>query len=138
MNQRPGAVSIPGGTPHEPPGADAPAHYEFQIEGHLDEYWSAWFGGWALIREDDGTTTLRGAVIDQAELYGLLAKVRDLGTTLISVKTIDAPGRTDKEAISLLPATKPKISGSSRRGWSECPTRGSSGWRAAGCGSDVP
>ena len=46
---------------------------------------------------------LRGAVIDQAELYGLLAKVHDLGTTLISVKTIDAPGRTDKEAISLLP-----------------------------------
>jgi hypothetical protein len=28
-------------------------------------------------------------VTDQAELHGLLAKVRDLGTTLISVKTID-------------------------------------------------
>lgn len=79
MNQRPG--------PH------APAHYELRIEGHLDEYWSAWFGGLTLIREDDGTTTLRGAVTDQAELHGLLAKVRDLGTTLISVKTIDAPGR---------------------------------------------
>jgi len=43
--------------------------------------------------EDDGTTTFRGAVTDQAELHGLLAKVRDLGTTLISVKTIDAPSR---------------------------------------------
>jgi hypothetical protein len=32
-------------------------------------------------------------VTDQAELHGLLAKVRDLGTTLISVKTIDGPGR---------------------------------------------
>ena len=75
------------------PGLHAPAHYELRIEGHLDERWSSWFGGLTLIREDDGTTTLRGAVTDQAELHGLLAKVRDLGTTLISVKTIDAADR---------------------------------------------
>jgi hypothetical protein len=43
-----------------------------------------------LIREDDATTTLRGLVADQAALHGLLAKVRDLGTTLISVEVIDA------------------------------------------------
>ena len=79
------------------PGPNAPAHYELRIEGHLDEYWSAWFGGLTLIREDDGTTTLRGAVTDQAELHGLLAKVRDLGTTLISVKPIDTPGRRHAE-----------------------------------------
>jgi hypothetical protein len=75
-------------------GPHAPLHYELRIEGHLDEYWSAWFGGLTLNREDDGTTTLRGAVTDQAALYGLLAKVRDLGATLISVNTIDAPGRS--------------------------------------------
>jgi hypothetical protein len=74
MNQRP--------APH------APAHYELRIEGHLDEYWSAWFGGLTLIREDDGTTTLRGTVRDQAELHGLLTKVHDLGVTLISVTSI--------------------------------------------------
>ena len=45
------------------------AHYELRIEGHLDEHWSAWFGGLTLIRKDDGTTTLRGAVADQAELH---------------------------------------------------------------------
>jgi hypothetical protein len=70
-----------------------PLDYELRIEGHLDDYWSAWFGGMTLNREDDGTTTLRGAVTDQAELYGLLAKVRDLGATLISVNTVDAPDR---------------------------------------------
>jgi hypothetical protein len=75
------------------PGPHAPAQYELRIEGHLDEHWSTWFGELTLTREEDGTTTLRGLVIDQAELHGLLAKVRDLGTTLISVKTIDAPGR---------------------------------------------
>ena len=68
-------------------------HYELRIEGHLDERWSAWFGGLALVREDDGTTTLRGAVADQAELHGLLAKVRDLGTALILVKAVDGPDR---------------------------------------------
>jgi hypothetical protein len=59
--------------------------YELQIEGHLDQHWSAWFGGPTLTHAMDGTTTLRGAVTDQAELHGLLAKVRDLGAALISV-----------------------------------------------------
>ena len=64
--------------------------YEVRLAGHLDEHWSTWFGGLTLIHEDDGTTTLRGAVADQAELHGLLAKVRDLGATLISVTPTEA------------------------------------------------
>ena len=73
------------------PGPYAPAHYELRIVGHLDRYRSAWFDRLTLIHEADGTTTLCGAVTDQAELHGLLAKVRDLGLTLISVNTIDGP-----------------------------------------------
>jgi hypothetical protein len=69
----------------------APRRYEFRIEGHLDQHWSPWFGGLALTHEDDGTTTLRGVVQDQAELHGLLAKVRDLGITLISVLPLETP-----------------------------------------------
>ena len=79
-NTRPAPQRLPG--VRRP---SAPAHYELRIEGHLDDYWSAWFGGLTLIREDDGTTTLRGAVTDQSELHGLLAKVRNLGLTLISL-----------------------------------------------------
>jgi hypothetical protein len=77
------------------PRPDAPTQYEIRVEGHLDEHWSAWFGGLTLIREDDGTTTLRGAVTDQAELHGLLAKVRDLGAPLLSVNTSDSPDQAD-------------------------------------------
>jgi hypothetical protein len=73
------------------PGSHAPAFYELRVKGHLDESWSTWFGGMALVRADDGTTVLRGSVADQAALHGLIAKVRDLGTTLISVEVIDAP-----------------------------------------------
>jgi hypothetical protein len=86
----PPAFIVHGFAMNQHPRPGAPAHYELRIEGHLDEHWTAWFGGLTLIREDDGTTTLRGAVTDQAELYGLLAKVRDLGITLISVNAVAA------------------------------------------------
>jgi hypothetical protein len=66
-------------------------HYELRVEGHLDEHWSAWFGGLTLTREDDGTTTLRGPVTDQAELHGLLSKIRDLGAPLLAVNTSAGP-----------------------------------------------
>ena len=72
------------------PAPQACRHYELRIEGHLDEHWSTWFGGMTLSHEDDGTTTLSGAVADQAALHGLLTKVRDLGATLISVNAMDA------------------------------------------------
>jgi hypothetical protein len=58
-----GAIAL-----NQPPGLHPPSHYELWIEGHLDEYWSAWFGRLSLIRK--ATTTLRGAVTDQAELHG--------------------------------------------------------------------
>ena len=67
--------------------------YQLRIKGHLDERWSTWFYGLAIVHEGDGTTTLRGVVTDQAELHGLLARVRDLGATLISVTPIQAAER---------------------------------------------
>jgi hypothetical protein len=42
-----------------------------------------------MTHEEDGTTSLAGVVADQAELHGLLTKVRDLGVTLLSVQLID-------------------------------------------------
>ncbi|MGI8946667.1 MAG: hypothetical protein ACR2FV_01535 [Ornithinimicrobium sp.] len=77
------------------PGLHEPAHYELRVGGHLDEHWASWFGGLTLIHDDDGTTTLHGVVTDQAELHGLLARVRDLGATLISVKATDVPDEAD-------------------------------------------
>ena len=71
------------------PGRRVPVGYELRIDGHLDDHWSAWFGDLTLTHEDDGTTALSGPVSDQAELHGLLTKVRDLGVVLISVTVID-------------------------------------------------
>jgi hypothetical protein len=71
------------------PRRQAPALYQLRVDGHLDVRWSAWFGDLTLTQEADGTTSFTGVVSDQAELHGLLIKIRDLGVTLISVAVID-------------------------------------------------
>jgi len=60
-------------------------HYEIRLKGHLEPRWVAWFDALSLTQEGDGTTVIRGSVIVQAALHGLLRKVRDLGLPLIAV-----------------------------------------------------
>jgi hypothetical protein len=72
-----------------------PAAYVLRIGGHLDPHWSARLGGLELTHDSDGTTTLTGAVADQAELHGILTRIRDLGVTLISVAPVDPPEAHD-------------------------------------------
>lgn len=59
--------------------------YEIRLQGRLDQRWSVWFDGFTLTAGDDGTTTLRGPVVDQAALHGQLQRLRDLGLPLLSV-----------------------------------------------------
>lgn len=77
-------------TGHSPTGYE-PGHYELRVEGHLDDHWVEWFEHFELTRATDGTTALCGPVVDQAALHSLLAKVRDLGMVLISVRMTTAP-----------------------------------------------
>jgi len=70
----------------------ASAHYRIRIDGHLDPAWSVWFDGLAITQEADGTTTLAGMLVDQAALYGLLSRLRDLGATLLAVERLAADG----------------------------------------------
>jgi hypothetical protein len=62
--------------------------YEIRVGGHLGSRWSTWFDGLTLTCENDGTSVIRGFVVDQAALHGLLQKLRDLGITLISLTSI--------------------------------------------------
>jgi hypothetical protein len=68
--------------------------YEIRLKGHLDARWAAWFDGLSLTHERAGTTVLRGTVVDQAALHGLLQKVRDLGLPLVSVAHLDPDNRS--------------------------------------------
>jgi hypothetical protein len=69
--------------PHEP------GLYEVRLQGRLDERWASWFDGMALTTGYDANgevlTVLRGHVVDQAALHGLLTRLRDIGLPLISV-----------------------------------------------------
>jgi hypothetical protein len=64
--------------------------YEFRVEGHLDDHWSAWLGELTITRHHDGTSTLTGPVADQAQLHGVLARLRDIGATLLSLNALEA------------------------------------------------
>jgi hypothetical protein len=68
---------------------DQPIVYQIRIRGHLGARWTVWFEGLTITLEEGGDTLLTGEVVDQAALYGLLKKVRDLGMPLLSVNTID-------------------------------------------------
>jgi hypothetical protein len=72
--------------------------YQIRIKGCLDSQWTDWFGGLTVTLEEDGDTLLTGPVVDQAALYGLLKKVRDLGMPLVSVNSVE-PGQTDQSNI---------------------------------------
>ena len=61
-----------------------PGRYEIRVKGHLDARWAAWFDGFSLTRESDGSTVLAGRT-DQAGLHGVLRKLGDLGLPLVSV-----------------------------------------------------
>ncbi len=65
--------------------------YELRVDGHLDDHWSDWLGGLAIIRNEDGTSTLIGPVADQAQLHGILTALRDVGVTLLSLRVLGAP-----------------------------------------------
>jgi hypothetical protein len=75
---------------HLPPQTDSndPMIYEIKVEGQLGAQWTDWFGGLTITLHDNGDTLISGPVIDQAALYGLLKKVRDLGMRLVSVNRV--------------------------------------------------
>jgi hypothetical protein len=66
--------------------------YEIRVEGLLDEHWSAWFDGMDVASDADGVTVIAGPVTDEAALHGLLAKIRDLGLPLISLRRVGCVG----------------------------------------------
>jgi hypothetical protein len=66
--------------------------YEIRVTGHLDPRWEASFDGLRLTRADDGTTVLRGEIVDQSALHGVLQKLRDLGIPLVGVTQLRTEG----------------------------------------------
>ena len=64
--------------------------YQIRFKGHLDRTWSAWFDGLTISHEANGETVLAGPIPDQAALYGLMEKARNLQLTLVAVGEVPA------------------------------------------------
>lgn len=72
--------------------------YTFQLAGHLDQRWAAAFAGFTITHgyalDTHPVTLLTGPVPDQAALYGVIGRLRDIGVTLISVQPADSNADT--------------------------------------------
>jgi hypothetical protein len=60
---------------------------EVRIKGQISNQWSEWFGGLTISHSDPDETVLTGLVADQAALYGIISRLRDLGLELASVSS---------------------------------------------------
>jgi hypothetical protein len=74
-------------------------HYEIRVRARLGSTWSGWFDGLSLTSEDGGTTVIRGPVVDQAALHGVLQKLRDVGIPLISLVQLPPDAPTEPTAL---------------------------------------
>jgi len=68
--------------------AEQSNQYHVTIQGHMNPRWAERFEGMEIRHEQDGTTTLIGTLPDQAALYGLIIKLRDMGLKLLAVRKI--------------------------------------------------
>ena len=66
--------------------------YELVVQEELDPSWCEWFDGFAITVSENRGTKIVGFVTDQTALHGLLAKIRNLNLTVISVARIDSNG----------------------------------------------
>jgi hypothetical protein len=60
---------------------------EVRVKGCIGKEWSEWFGGLTISPSGPEETLLTGCVRDQAAMYGIIARLRDLGLELTSVSS---------------------------------------------------
>lgn len=72
-----------------PPAAQTTSSYRVQVASELDRSWATTLDGWQLATAR-GRTTLERRDVDQAALYGLLMRLRDLGLVLLAVERLES------------------------------------------------
>lgn len=73
-------------------------NYSIRIRGQIGPQWCRWFDDLAISYDENGDTLLTGPVADQAALFGLLRRVRDVGLPLLSI-TLLAPPQDDPATV---------------------------------------
>lgn len=75
-------------------------YYEFRVKGQLGPDWYDWWEGFQVTVEG-GETVLVGPVVDEAALYGILDRMRDLGLSLLAVnqRIVGAAGANEEKTL---------------------------------------
>ena len=68
--------------------------YLIRVLGELDQARNAWFAeiGFESVADQEGTTTLKGMIKDQAHLRGILNRIWDMNFTVALVKRLEETG----------------------------------------------
>jgi hypothetical protein len=64
--------------------------YEIRVQGHINQRWSEWFDGLTISYDAEYNSVLRGPLVDEAALHGVLNKIRDLNLPLLAVQRVEA------------------------------------------------
>ncbi len=80
--------------------------YTIRVIGHLDHHWSDWLGEFDMTHNPDGTTTITAPVVDQTQLHGVLASLRDIGAVITE---LSAPARQPQPALRCSTASCPAL-----------------------------
>lgn len=84
MNENPDDFKIPS--------FSSDTMYELRINGRLGDSTLTWFEDMAVIVDESKSpvqTIIQGPIRDQAALYGLISRIRDLGLTLLTVNLVE-------------------------------------------------
>jgi len=71
---------------------------EIHVQGHIQKQWSDWFGGLTINPTDPNETVLSGLVMDEAALYGIISRLRDLGLKLTSLSSEEIKENFDESS----------------------------------------
>lgn len=74
-----------------------PHTYQIRVRGHVDARRLRQFAAVKIEHTSDGETTIIGEQFDQAALYALLSRIRDLGLELLALQICSAPTASDDE-----------------------------------------
>ena len=85
-----------------PSASEEPICYQIIIRGQLDPRWSDWLEEFVITFSGDDSL-LTGSVLDQAALHGVLARIRDLGLTLVSIQQLENKKATGENFMSTQP-----------------------------------
>lgn len=80
---------------------EKPCHYQIRVKGNFTPEWSIWFEGFTISHGANGETRLKGQILDQAALHGLLARIARMGISLLEITRQEDAGPTSVQTIRL-------------------------------------